>query len=101
VTGAVAGVTADVTGVAAGVTGAGLAGAGLAGAGLGVLVGGGAGGWQVAAGEPGGVAGVAQVAAGGPGGAAAGGEVAAWAWREDTSRMARIPAARIAVCIAR
>jgi hypothetical protein len=44
---------------------------------------------------------VTQAAAGEPGGEAAGTEVAAWAWREDTSKIARIPAAKIAACIAR
>jgi hypothetical protein len=79
---ALAGATADVTVVAAEVTGAA---ADVA---------------QVA-GEETGDAEVAQVAAEETGDAVVGGEVAAWAWREKTSRTARIPAAKIAACIAR
>jgi hypothetical protein len=51
------------------------------------------------------VADVTRVAAGVTGAAAgaelADAEVAAWAWRENTSKMTRIPAAKIAACIAR
>ena len=71
---------------------------------LGVLAGDAAGVAQGAAegtGEADVTIGAAQVAAEVTGDAAANGEVAAWAWREDMSKMARIPAASIAACIAR
>jgi fructose-1-phosphate kinase PfkB-like protein len=44
---------------------------------------------------------VGQVAAEGAGDAAVGAAVAASAWRENTSKMVRIPAASSANCIAR
>jgi hypothetical protein len=67
------GATADETGLAAEETGGAAAGA-----------------------ETGGAAAGAET-----GGAAAGAEVAASAWRENTSKMVRIPAAKIATCTAR
>jgi hypothetical protein len=47
------------------------------------------------------LAGAEPDAAGEAGDAAAGTEVAASAWRENTSKTVRIPAARIATCTAR
>jgi hypothetical protein len=82
----------------------------LAGAELGVLAGAELGAAEETADETGATAdetGLAAEETGGAaagaetGGAAAGAEVAASAWRENTSKMVRIPAAKIATCTAR